>query len=98
MLITTTLMFSACIAVLCEGNLPHPTVEDFDGGQPTEPMVIAWAALAAISFVSLLACIFIILATQARMAECKYHTHNGALAVVHVASLIMHFQGGFPFT
>lgn len=71
MLITTTLMFAACVAVLCEGNLPHMSVEDFDGDAPSERMVIAWSIFAAVSFGSLLACIFLILATQARMAECK---------------------------
>lgn len=76
MLITTTLMFAACVSVLCEGNLPHPSVEIFDGDGPVEFVVIIWAVFAAVSFVSLLACIFLILATQARMAECKFAMFN----------------------
>jgi len=76
MLITTTLMFAACVAVLCEGNLPHPSVEDFDGGWPPKWIVITWSVFASTSFVSLLACIFLILVTQARMAEYNIYEIN----------------------
>eukprot|EP00040_Diaphanoeca_grandis_P024948 m.137828 g.137828 ORF g.137828 m.137828 type:complete len:600 (-) comp29952_c0_seq1:190-1989(-) len=70
LLITATLMFSCFIALLCEGNIV--VSDDYTDFEFSYSLI--WAFFSAISFFSLLLCIFVILKYQHRMQD--YDIYN----------------------